>query len=427
MPGTRKTVLGRLTIVRLIRRLGAVAGDDPVAARIVTALIAAVFVQGMGASAVLPLLPLYLRAHGTSNALVGAVMGSFFVAGVLTQYAAGHVTDRIGHRPVIVGGLALYAAGSLGFLASVGAGGYVGLRAVQGVGAGAVQVASLAFVGLVVPLERRGRAFSAVFAAQLAGLGIGPIAGSAVGVDHLRWLFIVTAILSTLAVIPVILGATGASPRASGDEVTDRPLSITGALIGVVIIGVAGGLVTGVYETCWSLLLRSRGAAAWQIGLSWTLFALPFALFSPIAGRLADRLDRRWLAGTAVIAWSSFALVYPFLTSVALLVTLGALEAIGVAIAIPAAQSLLTQTATPQTLGRAQGFFTTAETASIAAAAAVSGALFGVARWIPFLSAAVAGVLLVGALPFLWRGVPGRATGEVVSDAPLPVPLSAPH
>jgi MFS transporter, DHA1 family, multidrug resistance protein len=161
--------------------------------------------------------------------------------------------------------------------------------------------------------------------------------------------------------------------------------------------------------------------------LSWTLFALPFALFSPIAGRLADRLDRRWLAGTAVVASSGFAVLYPFLTSVPLLVGLGSLEAIGVAIAIPAAQSLLTQAATPQTLGRAQGFFTTVETGSIAVAAAVSGALFGVARWIPFLSASLAGVLLVAALPIMWRGLQGHAGHAAVADAPLPVPLSAPH
>jgi MFS family permease len=413
--------------VRPTRRLGAVVGDDPAAARIVTALIAAVFVQGVGASAVLPLLPLFLRAHDTSNALVGAVMGSFFVAGVLTQYAAGHLTDRIGHRPIIVGGLALYAAASLGFLATVGAGGYVGLRAVQGVGAGAVQVASLALVGLVVPLERRGRAFSAVFAAQLAGMAIGPLAGSAAGVDHLRWLFVVTAVLSGTAIIPVALGASGSRARSPSEHEAGATLAITRALVGVVIIGIAGGLVTGVYETCWSLLMRSRGAAAWQIGLSWTLFALPFALFSPIAGRLADRLDRRWLAGTAVVASSGFAVLYPFLTSVPLLVGLGSLEAIGVAIAIPAAQSLLTQAATPQTLGRAQGFFTTVETGSIAVAAAVSGALFGVARWIPFLSASLAGVLLVAALPIMWRGLQGHAGHAAVTDAPLPVPLSAPH
>jgi DHA1 family multidrug resistance protein-like MFS transporter len=414
--------------MRPLQRLGAVAGPDPAAARIVTALIIAVFVQGVGASAVLPLLPLYLRAHGISAAFVGAVMGAYFVAGVLTQYAAGHLTDRIGHRVVIVGGLALYAVASLGFMAAVGAGGYVGLRALQGVGSGAVQVASLALVGLVVPLERRGRAYSAVFAAQLAGLGIGPLAGSAVGVDNLRWLFVVTAALALVAVAPVVAGTSPAPGRASADN-GGASLNVSRALVGVALIGVAGGLVTGVNESCWSLLLHSRDAADWQVGFSWTLFALPFALFSPVAGRIADRLDRRWLAAAAVVASSIFAALYPFLSSVALLVGLGAVEAIGVAIAFPAAQSLLTQVATARTAGRAQGFFTTAETASIAVAAAVSGAMFGAARWLPFVAASLAGVVIVAVLPSLWRGLPGHAGPRAadVSDVPLPVPLSAPH
>lgn len=422
-------VPGTLTRMGPLRRLGAVAGDDPAAARVVTALIVAVFVQGVGASAVLPLLPLYLREHGTSDAFIGTVMGAFFVAGVLTQYGAGHLTDRIGHRPVIVAGLCLYAVASLGFMGSIGAGGYVGLRALQGVGAGAVQVASLALVGLVVAPERRGRAFSAVFAAQLAGLGVGPVAGSAAGVDHLRWLFVGTAALSLIAVVPVTIGASVAVADAPVATDDGAPLRISRALIGVALIGVAGGLVTGVYEACWSLLLHSRDAADWQIGLSWTLFALPFAVFSPIAGRLADRLDRRWLAGASVVAWSGFAALYPFIPSVQLLVGLGAVEAIGVAIAFPAAQSLLTSTATPQTLGRAQGFFSTAETASIAAAAAASGALFGAARWIPFVAASLAGGLIVATLPALWRGLPGHSRHQdaAVSDVPLSAPLSAPH
>lgn len=414
--------------MRPIRRLGLVAGEDPAAARIVAALIAAVFVQGVGASAVLPLMPLYLRAHGTSNALVGAVMGSFFIAGVLTQYGAGHLTDRIGHRPVILGGLGLYAAASLGFVAAVGSGGYLVLRSLQGVGSGAVQVASLALVGLVVPADRRGRAFSAVFAAQLAGMAIGPLAGSATGVAHLRWLFVATAALSVAAMLPVLAGTATCITDADGAARTEAPLSISRALVGVAFIGVATGLVTGVYEACWSLLMHSRGAADWQIGLSWTLFAMPFALFSPIAGRLADRLDRRWLAAAAVVLSTAFAALYPFLTSVALLVGLGAVEAIGFAIAFPAAQSLLAQAATPRTLGRAQGFFTTAETASIAIAAAVSGALFGAARWVPFVAAASASAGLVAALPVMWRGLPGHADSDTtVSDAPLPVPLSAPY
>lgn len=410
---------GRLSGMRSHRLLVQAAGEDPAARRIVGALVLTVFVEGVGASAVLPLLPLFLRAHGTGDALVGAVMASFFAAGVLTQYAAGHLSDRLGHRRVIIAGLVVYAAASVAFLASVGAGGYVALRGLQGVGAGAVQVASLALVGVVVPLERRGRAFSMVFAAQLAGMALGPLAGSAAGLAHLRWLFVATAAAALVATVPVLAGTPVHPPAPEGLARRRVPLQVSGPLVGVALVGVAGGLVTGVYETCWSLLMTSRGAAAWQIGLSWTLFAIPFAAVSPLAGRLADRLDRRRLVMAAMVASAAFAATYPFVPAVGLLVGLGSLEAIGVAVSFPAAQSLLSQTAPAEALGRAQGLFTTAETASIAVAAGASGVLFATARWLPFVIAAGCGLALMSALPALWRDLPGRAA------APGPEPGAA--
>jgi DHA1 family multidrug resistance protein-like MFS transporter len=402
--------------MRPARYIRSIAGGDPGVARTLTALVAAVFVQGVGASAVLPLLPLFLRRHGTSEAAVGAVMASFFVAGVLTQYLAGHVTDRTSHRRVIVGGLVVYAVASVGYLASLGPGGYVTMRGLQGVGSGAVQVASLALVGRIVALERRGRAYSLVFAAQLAGMALGPLAGSIAGVGELRWLFLGTAVASLAATAPVLAGVhlpTRGEPVAA----VQVRLDVSRALVGVLLVALASGLVTGVYETCWTLLLNSRGASAWQIGVSWTLFAIPFALVSPIAGRLADRVDRRTLVIAALVAWSAFAAIYPFLHSVAWLLGLGALDAVGVAIALPAAQSMLSQTAAAAALGRAQGLFTTAETASIAITAGVSGFLFSAARWTPFVGAAVLGGLIAATLPVLWRGVAGRVSAVDVMPA----------
>jgi MFS family permease len=400
------------------------AETGPAATRIVNALVVTEFLQGIGASAVLPLLPLYLRAHETSPGAVGAVMSAFFVAGFFTQYVAGHLADRISHRSVIVAGLVVYAAASVGFGLPVGTGGYIALRALQGVGAGAVQVAALALVGVVVPLPRRGRAFSAVSAAQLAGMALGPLAGSLVGVGNLRWLFIATAAASLAAAAPVLVNA----PRHTfaGAAIPARvPLQVTRALVGVALVGVIGGLVTGVYETCWSLLMNSRGAAAWQIGLSWTLFALPYAAFSPLAGRLVDRLNRQRLAIFAVLATCAFAASYPFLGQVWLLMALGTVEAMGVAIALPAAQSMLSQTAPAEALGRAQGVSTTAQTAALAVAAALSGVMFGSARWIPFVTFAAVGAALSATLPVLWRDLPTHATPGPAPMAPGPAEVGA--
>lgn len=384
--------------------------------RVVVAVAASVFAQFLGATAVLPMLPLYLRARSLDVGLVGVVMGAFFVAGVVTQYAAGHLSDRVGHRRVMVAGLVVYAAASLGFLADVGAGGYTGLRALQGVGAGALQIAGLALIGVVVPLERRGRAFSTVFAAQLSGMAVGPLLGAAAGVAHMRLLFVLSAVTAVVAMTPV-LGAK-LPPSVRTTQATRERLRVSRGLVGVVVVGVAGGLGAGVYETCWSLLITSRHAAQWQVGLSWALFAVSFALFSPVAGRLSDRFDRRHLALAGVVVMTGFLLGYPFVPRAAWLVALGPFEALAVATAFPAAQSLMSQLVAPGALGRAQGLFTTVESAAIGVMAVASGYLFGMARWLPFLAGGAVATVLSALLPVLWRDVVGRAEDAAAEAGP---------
>jgi DHA1 family multidrug resistance protein-like MFS transporter len=373
------------------------------ARRFVLVLAGAGFVEWLGASAILPLLPAYLRQQGTSPAVVGLVMASYFIAALALQYPVGHLGDKIGHRPVLVGGLLTYAVGSLGFLLHPGAAGYIALRATQGAGAGAVQVASFALVGIAVAPDRRGRAFSLLFAGQLAGAAIGPLAGSIAGVSGMGVLFATTAATSTIAGLWVLRSL----PRVAGvPDATRTRLVVNRLLLGVLITGLVGGLIQGVYETCWTLLLDSRGAHAWQVGLSWTLFAAPFAAVSPLAGRLVDRFNRFTLTIWALASSVFFAALYPFLHSLALLLGLGAVESIGVAIAYPAAQSLLAQAVPEAALGRAQGLNNVLQTSAIALAAAVSGALFAVRPWVPFVGAAVTGAILTSMLPVVWRQQP---------------------
>jgi MFS family permease len=370
------------------------------AKRFVLILAGTAFIEWLGASAILPLLPAYLRHRGSSPGAVGLVMSSYFIAGLVCQYPLGHLGDRIGQRPVLVGGLLSYAVGSLGFLLHPGVGGYLALRAAQGAGAGAVQVASFALVGAAVPPDRRGRAFSLLFAGQLGGMAIGPLAGSAAGVGGMGVLFAITAGTSTIASLWVLASL----PRVAAVHAAVRTrLVVNRMLLGVLMTGVIGGLVTGVYETYWTLLLDLRGAHAWQVGLSWTLFAAPFAAFSPLAGRMADRFDRTKLTVWALTSSVGFAAAYPFLHSLVLLIGLGAVESIGVAIAYPAAQSLLAQSVPAAALGRAQGLSNAVQTAAIAASAGISGALFGVAPWLPFVGAAVISAGFTALLPFVWR------------------------
>ena len=143
------------------------------ATSIVTRLVVVVFLEWLGATSVLPLLPLYLKNKGATPAMTGAVMAAYFVGSVVFQYVAGRFADRFGRRPILIAGLAAYAAACLGFLLPMTPLAYGALRFVQGGAAGAVEVATLATVALVVPAAQRGRASSRIYAAQLGGAAFG--------------------------------------------------------------------------------------------------------------------------------------------------------------------------------------------------------------------------------------------------------------
>jgi MFS family permease len=68
----------------------------------------------LGFATVIPLLPLYLKERlGASATLVGAVVATFAAVETLCKTFWGSLADRIGRRPVAVGGLLLSSAAPL--------------------------------------------------------------------------------------------------------------------------------------------------------------------------------------------------------------------------------------------------------------------------------------------------------------------------
>jgi DHA1 family multidrug resistance protein-like MFS transporter len=395
--------------------------------RLVVSLPAMTFLLWIGASAIVPLLPTYLHGHGASTGLVGVVMASYFALSVVTQYPAGRLTDRFGARAVIVAGLAIFVAGSVGFAIQSGALPAIAYRSAQGIGAGAASVASAAMVAAHVGAARRGRAFALLYGSQSLALAVGPLVGGFVGASSMRVLFFGAAALACIAATPVLVALSppasvpGGEPHAE-QHVAAAPIRsehYNRALLGALAVFAGTGLLGGLYESVWSLLLASRGATSVEIGLSWTMYCLPFALLSAPAGRLADRNNRKTLVLVGVLTSGLFALWYPEIHSVAYLVVLGCLDAVGGVLVTPAALSMLAEWTPGDRHGAAQGALATSRTAATALAAAGCGALFGVAKILPFAAVALGLVVLGGYALFAWRGLPARALdGAPASEPP---------
>ena len=398
----------------------------------------------------LPLLPGYLRQHGSSPTGVGLVMSAYFAAAVLTQYPLGRLTDRIGCRSVLLASLLLFGLASIGFDFTNGPLAAIAFRGLQGVGAGAVTVASKASVGAALPAGERGRAFGVLYASEMLALAVGPLFGSIAGYSSLHLLFIAAAAASGVAALPILF-VVAKIDRRGGERLDDPDIdnrvpaflpmnsaatepffgpsaASIGAHFPPGVLGAVGffaavGFQTGVYTACWSLLLRLRGASPFETGLSFTLFALPFAVMSVPAGRLAERVDPRRLAIAATTISMGFACVYPFIHDVGWLISLGSVEAVGAAFGGPAAMVLIARSIAPSQQGAAQGTVETAQVAATAIAAAATGALFGVDPIAPFVGASALSFVCVVVMARAWRAV-GPPAGVPANGKDPPATMS---
>ncbi len=373
-------------------------------------IFTAIFVSSTGIGSLLPVLPLYLRERHASFALVGVIVASALVAQAVGQWPAGRLADRIGHREMMVIGLAVAAVASVAFVLPLPVEWLIVLRVAQGLGFAAATPAERAAVGDLVEPEEMGKAYAWVSGCQMAGFIAGPAIGGLLAIFGRSAVFITTGVALLLAalVIAVTLrwsvNSVTAATGIGGLNIFGRT-RMESAVRTVAIISVGLGLLIGIYDVIWSLYMRTLNASDPVIGISFTLFALPFLIATPLAGWVADRWDRRWVAVGSVVVGSLIGPVYPFMRDIPLVMIVGAGEATTWAFNGPAMNAYLMD-AVPDRKAEAQGIVGTALSAAQAVGSVVGGALFGIGVGVPFYVAGAAGVL------FALLAVPGlRALG----------------
>jgi MFS family permease len=381
-------------------------------------------IQWMGATLGLPLLPLFLERRDGTPSVVGLVMASFFVAGIATQFAFGHLADKFGRRRLLVLSLMIYGLASMTYLFPVSAPWFVLTRVVQGASAGAIEVASMSAVASLFPEAQRGRAVSQILGAQIFGLAIGPLAGVVATVRDLGWAYFSAGLVSLVA-------AAVAMKTNLGDREYDPtplpPLQWSARLTGALVATGASGLAVGVYEACWSLLLHAHHASLLQIRLSWTFFGLPWVLLSRCGGWLADHANRRLVALLGVLNGAFFLALYPHVHNNDVILALGSLESVGGALSLASISSLMSQGGVDRELSRRQGLFAMSNTATLALAAGTAGFLFAVNPALPFtVMGAISAALALSTL-WWWRDVRGHVSDPAEQQSSGSLPARSPR
>lgn len=293
---------------------------------------------------------------------------SFLLSAAVFLVPAGRLADIHGMKKFFIGGMALYTAASLACGFASGAALLIGARALQGAGGAMLFGTGVAILISVYPPEARGKVLGINVAAVYVGLSVGPFAGGILTQQlGWRWVFLSTVPVGLLALVLAPRWLEGEWAMSRGDRFDVPGSVIYGASLvslmygfsvlpsasgaWLILAGIAGffGFLQWemrVAQPVWNIrvfkgnvaFLFSNASAFINYsatfgvtfllslylqyvlnmspqGAGTILVAQPIvmALFSPLAGRLSDRIQPRLMAslGMAVtsLALGFFALL----------------------------------------------------------------------------------------------------------------------
>jgi DHA1 family bicyclomycin/chloramphenicol resistance-like MFS transporter len=261
----------------------------------------------------LPSLPTLVRAFGTDIATVQLTLSVFLVGFAVSQLAYGPLSDRFGRRPVLLGGIALFCAASLGCMLAQSVEQLVAARFLQAVGACCGPVIGRAVVRDVWGREHAAR----VLAYMTMAMAVAPAAGPVLG-GYLTTEFGWRANFALLSAFAVLMLAAAAlflgETNAHRDPLATRPGRLAANYAGLLrhrrFLGYAlcaafsySGIFSFISGSS-HVLIDGMGLTPTLYGMSFGAIVLGYMVGTFSSGRLTLRLgvDRLVAAGTALQA-----------------------------------------------------------------------------------------------------------------------------
>ncbi len=367
-----------------------------------------------------PVLPLFALALGAGPEAVGLAVGVSTVTGILFKLPSGALSDVIGRRKTMLMGLVFFAVVPFAYLLVTS---YAQLTAVRFLHGFATAVYGPVAMAVVADAAgaRKGEMLSwfssvgiigGLVGAPMGGLILSLAARDAAGA-YAAWAFpLVYGICGLTGLAALLLGwrallkeeaVEGAGFAARLEKVVtgirevagDRRVVITSAMEGV------QNMAMGALEAFLPIYaVTVAGLTEFQAGLLWAVQIVATMLAKPIMGRTSDRMGRKPLIVTGLVACAvSFAAI-PLLTGFWPLLAACLVFGLGEAFVTSSSAAMVADLCRASQYGAAMGVFGTIFDVGHASGPILGGLLVGSLGYLPAFSV-MAAVLLAAAPCFL--------------------------
>jgi MFS family permease len=236
-----------------------------------------------------PLYPLYQRRYGFSELIVTVIFAAYAVGVIAALVLFGRLSDEIGRRPVLLGGLALSALSAVVFLVAGGLALLLVGRVLSGLSAGIFTGTATATLVDLLGRERAGRATLGAAMVNMGGLGCGPLLAGVLAQAAplpLRLTFWVDLVLLVPAALGILAIAEpvrrSAHPRLRPQTLA-VPAGMRATFLSAALAGFAGFAVLGL-STAVSPAFLGQG-----LGVK-TLAVIGLVVFAVFVGSTAGQL-----------------------------------------------------------------------------------------------------------------------------------------
>lgn len=364
-------------------------------------VILIVFIDLLGFSLILPLLPYYARTFGANGFVTGVLVSSYAAMQLLGAPVLGRLSDRFGRRPVLllsifgtfIGFLLLGFATTLWMLFAS--------RLIDGITGGNISVAQ-AYISDVTDPKDRAKSLGLIGAAFGLGFIIGPVTGGVLS----QWGYAIPAfVAASLAFINLILvffwlPESLTPERRSAMPVKQPSVSMSALWVAlkrpftgsILITRFFFGLAFALFQTIFALYALERfNLTAVQTGYVLTYVGVLSVITQGfMIGRITQRYREDLLIMVSVVVMAFGLLGWALAPSVLFLLIIMAPTAVAGGLLNTVLTSTLTKAVTPDEVGGIIGFSTSIESLTRVIAPTLGGfllATFG--TWAPGLFSAI--------------------------------------